>query len=181
MMDQVTIFESQGYAPDYINGIVNVAVKSWLKHNDIRLDEDIKIKNRGTPKKKGKTPEPKDVRDVWMKGDSRSRISISLVAYSALRPESLGNDEGDDGIVLGDFPELDIENLKITCRFPTVIVRSSISKNRREYFTILNDISVKSILEELKKRQDKGEILTPESPLIRATEGKKHGPMFVCT
>jgi hypothetical protein len=38
----------------------------------------------------------------------RGRVSIALMAFSGLRPQSLGNYDGSDGIRLGDFPKAEI-------------------------------------------------------------------------
>lgn len=43
----------------------------------------------------------------------RVRISIALMAFSRLRPQSLGNYEGSDEIRLGDFVEAEIKSNSI--------------------------------------------------------------------
>lgn len=40
----------------------------------------------------------------------RARVAIALMAFSGLRPQSLGNFTGTDGIRLGDFIEAEVSN-----------------------------------------------------------------------
>lgn len=53
----------------------------------------------------------------------RARVSIALMAFSGLRPESLGNYEGNDGIRLGDFVEAEIRGDGMEfAKLPTMLV-----------------------------------------------------------
>ncbi|WP_287954474.1 hypothetical protein [Acidiplasma sp.] len=47
---------------------------------------------------------------ILRKGTSRGRVIIALMAFSGLRPESLGNYEGMDGLRLGDLKELKLSD-----------------------------------------------------------------------
>jgi len=53
------------------------------------------------------------------------------VAYAGLRLEVLGNYKGNNGLKLGDFPEIEINDCKVEFKeIPTMIlVRSNLSKN----------------------------------------------------
>jgi hypothetical protein len=88
------------------------------------------------------------------------------MAFSGLRPESLGNYDGTDGIRLGDLKELNLETLEFE-KTPTILViRSSLSKAKHQYFTFISEEGITYIKEYLMERKNKGEILTKESPLL---------------
>mgnify|MGYP001626453475 CR=1 FL=1 len=59
------------------------------------------------------------------------------MAYSELRPESLENYDGTDGIRLGDLKELNPDTLEFK-KSPTIlIVRFSLSIAKHQYFTFI--------------------------------------------
>jgi hypothetical protein len=60
------------------------------------------------------------------------------MAFSGLRPQTLGNYDGTDGIRLGDFLEAEIRQDGVEFRkTPTMlIVRKNLSKARHQYFTL---------------------------------------------
>jgi hypothetical protein len=63
-----------------------------------------------------------------------------LIAFSGLRPESLGDAEGEDGLMIQDIPEMVIDNsgaVKFSRTPPPVIVRPSLSKGEHRYFSFL--------------------------------------------
>lgn len=90
------------------------------------------------------------------------------MAVADLRPESIGNFDGSDGLMLKDLPELKMESGKVTFeKIPTmVVVRSSLSKTRGKYFTFLSHEGCDYLKEYLEERIRNGEKLTPETPLI---------------
>ena len=64
-----------------------------------------------------------------------------LIAFADLRPHTLGNHDGSDGLTLRDLPELEIEQGKVVFgKMPTmIIVRSNLSKTQQKYFTFLSE------------------------------------------
>ena len=60
----------------------------------------------------------------------RGRVSIALMAFSGLRPETIGNFKGTDGLKLSDLPELRINEGKIEfVKVPTIVrVRSTLPR-----------------------------------------------------
>jgi hypothetical protein len=90
------------------------------------------------------------------------------MAFSGLRPESLGNYDGSDGIRLGDFVEAEIrEDGMEFAKVPTMlVVRKSLSKARHQYFTFVPQQTITYIQEYLKERVKQGEKLTKDSPLL---------------
>jgi len=85
-----------------------------------------------------------------------------------LRPETLGNHDGSDGLTIRDFPELQIEDDGVVFeKIPTmIVVRATLSKARHKYLTFLSDEGCTYLKEYLEERMRSGEKLTPESPLI---------------
>ncbi|MEM3892168.1 MAG: hypothetical protein QW282_08485 [Nitrososphaerales archaeon] len=50
-------------------------------------------------------PNKEELDRIVTMATSRGRFSIALMAFSGLRPESIGNCDGSDGLKLGDFVE----------------------------------------------------------------------------
>ena len=76
------------------------------------------------------------------------------MAFSGLRPESIGNYDGADGLRLGDFVEAEItdEGLK-TSKMPTMLViRQGLSKALHKYFTFVPEQTLTYINEHLAER-----------------------------
>ncbi|MGC8663924.1 MAG: site-specific integrase, partial [Thermoplasmata archaeon] len=134
-MDFVRSLEKQGKAGSYIVRFKKT-LKSWLNFNDIEIKFDVKIKGEyETPKiANERVPSKEELSRIIRKASSRVRVAIALMAFSGLRPESLGNYDGTDGIRLGDLKELNLDTLEFE-KSPTIlIVRSSLSKAKHQYF-----------------------------------------------
>ncbi len=102
------------------------------------------------------------------KATSRARLSISLMAFSGLRPESLGNYEGTDGLRLGDIKELHISDEITFDKIPAmVVVKQKLSKAKHQYFTSIGREGATYIKEYLDERRKNGEELTYDSPLLQ--------------
>jgi integrase len=192
VQDTVRKLEQEKAAPDYIAGILK-AVKSWLKHNGRELERDIKIKDQGVPitLEKEQVPEAIQLNEILAAATVRGKVSISLMAFSGLRPEVLGNVDGTAGLTLGDLPELDISALKFNIVPSMVVVRRELSKVKHQYFSFLNQKGCEYILSYLNERVNSGEKLSKDSPVIRAETnhkrrsvealGKTVNSYFVCT
>ncbi len=176
-LDFVRSLENQGKAGSYILRFKRV-IRSWLKFNDIDLKIDVKIKgeNENPTIANERVPNKEELSKIIRKASLRGRVAIALIAFSGLRPESLGNYNGTDGIRLGDLKELNIETLEFE-KVPTmVVVRSSLSKAKHQYFSFIPEEGVTYIIDYLQDRKKKGEKLTPDSPLLNLDEKgiKKH-------
>ncbi|MCP8308969.1 MAG: site-specific integrase, partial [archaeon] len=167
--DMVARLESEKKSPGYIQGILKV-VKSWLKYNDITLTRKIKISNStATPTiENEQVPSQEELGRIFRVSPPRVRAAEALMAFADLRPESIGNYDGSDGLRLKDLPELKIENGQVVFeKVPTmIIVRSTLSKARHKYFTFLSSEGCTYLREYLEGRIRFGEELRPESPLI---------------
>jgi len=149
-------------------------INSWVAFNgyDAGL-QSIKIQGANTsPTLVDERPPSKDEIDAMLRNATvRGRAIISLLAFSGLRPESLGNYDGSDAIRLND-----IEGLKISSdgvefsKLPAVLrIRQSkvqLSKKGHQYFTFIPEQSSKYIKDYLDTRLRQGEKLNADSPII---------------
>lgn len=102
--DLVAKMEDSGKAPQYIIGILKV-VKSWLSYNEITLTRKIKIRNpSSTPSiENEQVPSQDELARIFRNSSSRVRAAEALMAFADLRPESLGNHNGSDGLKISDL------------------------------------------------------------------------------
>lgn len=98
----------------------------------------------------------------------RARVSIVLMAFSGLRPQSLGNYDGSDGIKLGDFVEAEIKGDSMEfVKVPSMLaIRKNLSKAWHQYFTFIPQQTITYIREYLDERVKQGEKLSKDSPLL---------------
>jgi hypothetical protein len=153
------------------------AVKSWLAFNDIRVG---KIKVRGAESRPTLdneiVPTQEELKRIFLAAPSmRCRVQCVLMAHSGFRPETLGNYEGTDGLRVKDFPEMVIENGKVSFKAqPTrIIVRECLSKANHQYTTFLSDEGCEYLKIYLEHRIAEGEELTPETDIIKPSKKKK--------
>jgi len=167
--DMVARLESGGRAPGYIADLMKT-VRSWLRYNDITLTRRIKISNStATPTiEDERVPSQEELARVLRASPPRVKVAIALIAFADLRPQTLGNYDGSDGLILKDLPELKIESKEVTFeRIPTMmVVRPSLSKSRHKYFTFLSSEGCTYLKEYIEERIRAGEKLTEESPII---------------
>jgi hypothetical protein len=172
--DLVTALESKGKSPGYIEGILKT-MKSWLRYNNVILARRIKIRNvRSTPTiEDEQVPSQAELSRIFRASPPRVRVAEALIALSDLRPGSIGNNDGSDGITLKDLPELRIERRKVSFeKIPTrIVVRSNLSKAGHKYFTFLPSEGCTYLKEYLEERIRAGERLKPESPLVAHERG----------
>jgi len=173
-MDFVTKLHREGYSPGYIENYLK-AVRSWLEFNEVKLVRKIKIGNRNaTPTiEDERVPTRDELRTIFYYAKPRARCSMALMAFAGLRPETLGNMRGTDGLMIKDLPELRIEGRHVRfTKIPTmIIVRPSLSKAKHKYFTFLTSEGCEYLKAYLEKRLASGEELTPESAVIAVTPG----------
>jgi len=162
--------ENEGKAGSYIVRFKKV-ISSWVKFNDISLDlRSVRIKeaSRNPTVEDERVPTQEELSKIITVSSLRGRVSIALMAFSGLRPETIGNFKGTDGLKLSDLPELRINEGKIEfLKIPTIVrVRSTLSKKRHEYMTFLPEEGCNYVKEYLESRTKEGEKLTYDSPLI---------------
>ena len=174
LMDFVARLHREGKAPNYI-GNYPKAVRSWLNHNEVRLVRRIKIGNTNvTPTiADERVPTMDELRTILCYPKARARCSIALMAFSGLRPETLGNMRGTDGLAVKDLPEIKMDGGDVAfTKAPTMVaVRPNLSKAKQKYFTFLTSEGCEYLKAYLEMRLSGGEELTPESAIIAVTPG----------
>ena len=167
--DFVRKMEKEDKAGSYIARFKKV-ILSWLKFNDIRLQLTVNISGENeTPTiANERIPSREELARILRKATSRGRVAIAIMAFSGLRPESLGDYEGTDGLRLGDLKELKLSKEIQFEKVPaTVMVKSKLSKARHQYFSFIGEEGATYIKEYLEERRKQGEELTYESPLLQ--------------
>jgi site-specific recombinase XerD len=175
-LDLVSEREKEGKSGAYISSIIK-ALKSWLLFNDIVITKKIKIRNSDFKPtlKNERIPTLEELRAILVSGDKKTRVSCILMAHSGLRPEVIGNYRGDDGLRISDLPELvitekDIEFEKIPTK---IVVRSELSKCKKEYITFLSEEGCLYLKDYLEERLRSKNGLTKDSAIIAPSYGKK--------
>lgn len=167
--DQIRKMENNGKAGSYIATSLKPML-SFLKFNNItaRFQINIKNENRNMTTENERVPTKEELGAILRSANTRSRVEISLMAYSGLRPEAIGSYRGDNGLKLSDIKEIIIKNNKIDFeKTPIQItVRPELSKARHQYFTFLSEEGCIYLKEYLNERINEGEKLRPESPVI---------------
>ena len=175
LLDIVTAQEARGLAGSHIKGVLK-AVKSWLRHNDVAVDRDINVNGADdTPTLVDeRVPELDELKAMFRFCDARAAAAVSLMAFSGLRPASLGDYEGNDGIRIRDFVETRLDTAKGAVEFlavPTmVLVRKNLSKTSNQYFTFLCEEGCLTVKAYLEKRISDGKGLTADSPVISSDD-----------
>lgn len=174
LMDFISKLHSEDYSPGYMANYLK-AVKSWLQFNGIRLVRRIKIGNRSrTPTiEEERVPTKAELRQILNYADERGRCSISLMAFAGLRPHTLGDMGGEDGLEVKDLPEMRVEGGEVTftvipCR---VMIRPTLSKAGHKYFTLLTGEGCQYLKAYLEKRVAQGEDVHPDHALIAVKQG----------
>ncbi|MHB8361185.1 MAG: site-specific integrase [Thermoplasmataceae archaeon] len=158
---------SEGRRGAYVGKFKQV-IRSWLMFNDVDYRIKINIPNESVNETTmdERVPTKEELSKIFRKASTRGRLSMSLLALSGLRPESLGNYEGTDGLVIGDIEDLDIDKLTFT-RIPAKVnVRNNLSKARFRYFSFLSEEGCMYMLDYLSERINAGEKLDAKSPLL---------------
>jgi hypothetical protein len=182
--DLVARLEGDGKAPSYIIGILK-AIRSWLRYNDVTLTRTIKVRNpSATPTiEDEQVPTKGELTRILRTSSPRIRVAEALMAFADLRPESLGDHTGNDGLMLKDLPEMSVEKAKVAfTKTPTImVVRPPLSKGRNKYLTFLSSEGCTYLKEYLEERAGLGEDLTAESPIIAHERPRAGAKRFVQT
>ena len=167
--DFIRRMEKEGKAGSYIERFKKV-VLSWTSYNnlDVKLKVNIKGSSDTPTIANERVPSKDELSRILRMASPRGRVSIAMIAFSGLRPESLGDYLGTDGIRLEDFTEAEISSSAIKFeKIPAILhVRRALSKARHPYFTFAGNEAITYIQEYLQERVKSGEKLTPQSPLL---------------
>jgi hypothetical protein len=170
-------------------------VRDWLLFNNVDFRQFPKLRRayQAESLARERVPTPEQLRLILGALPPRGRVSALLMAHSGLRPGTLGNDGGTDGLTLADLPELTTSGRRPRFDLPDghtafhVQVPSRLSKTAQGYVTFGTPEAADAILSYLGERQAAEEKLAGASPLValtslgaRNTEGKGVGS-FVTT
>ncbi|MFA5895341.1 MAG: site-specific integrase [Thermoplasmata archaeon] len=167
--DLVSDMEEAGRAGSYVLSTLR-AVKSWLAFNGVALEHPIKVRGaQSTPTlEKERVPTQDELRRILLAASPRERCAAVLMSHAGLRPETLGNYRGTDGLRLGDLPDVRIKGKTVIFdKLPAqVVVRPELSKSGRRYFTFLGPEAADYVKAYLEERMRDGERLNEESDII---------------
>lgn len=168
--DFVRRLEKEGKAGSYISRFKKVLL-SWLGYNNLDVKLKVNISREwDTPTiADERVPTKEELAKIIRKASTRGRVSIALMAFNGLRPESLGDFKGTDGIRLGDFKEAKITAHSMEFeKIPSMLViRKNLSKGRHHYFTFVTEETVIYIREYLEERVKAGEELSEQTNLLQ--------------
>ena len=167
--DFIRRMEKDGKAGSYIERFKKVVI-SWTSYNnlDVKLKVNIKGSSDTPTIANERVPSKDELSRIIRMASPRGRVSVASTAFSGLRPESLGDYLGTDGIRLGDFTEAKISDSGVEFgKAPAILrVRAGLSKARHPYFTFVGEEAITYIQEHLQERAKSGEKLAPQSPLL---------------
>ncbi|MFG1450084.1 MAG: site-specific integrase [Thermoplasmataceae archaeon] len=171
--DQIRGLEAKGTMGSSISTSVKALI-SYLKfyNVNVRLGINIKNENRNLNAEKERIPAKEELAKILRVATLRERVLISLMAFSGLRPEVLGNIDGTDGLTLGDITDISIDHGKIEIKIVPlqIAVRPELSKIRTRYYTFMGPEGSEYLKEYLETRTESGEKLTVDSPVILPVE-----------
>ncbi|MCL4518687.1 MAG: site-specific integrase, partial [Thaumarchaeota archaeon] len=171
LISLVSEMKKEGKAGSYIHSNVK-AIKSWLSFNDIEIKNKIRIEGASdTPTLKNeRVPTKEELKRIFNAANLQQRVACGMLAHAGLRPESLGDYEGDDGLKVSDFVEIEIRPRKKEVQFKKLparfIIRKNLSKAGHEYFGFLTFEVAQYLKEYLESRMRDGEELRPDSPIL---------------
>jgi integrase len=174
--DLVSEMEDAGRAGSYVLSTVR-AIKSWLAFNGVAFGQPIKVRGaQATPTlEKERVPTQDELRRILLAASPRERCASVLLAHAGLRPESLGNYRGTDGLRLGDLPDLRLKGKTVVFdKLPAqVVVRPELSKSGRRYFSFLGPEAAEYLKAYLEERMRDRERLDEDSDVIAPAWSKK--------
>ncbi|MCK4443024.1 MAG: site-specific integrase [Thermoplasmata archaeon] len=176
LLDYVTELEKRELSGSYITSILK-ALRSWLSHCDKPMKKKIRVRDSGIHPtlKDERVPTPQELKSIFLSGDKKSRVACALVAHSGLRIQTLGSYTGDDGLVIGDIPEMRLEGKSVVFENAPakVVVRHELSKAGHTYFTFLSDEGCEYLKDYLEERLRNGEKLKKDSPILTPKIARK--------
>jgi len=176
LTDLVSSMESKGLSGGYIESTLK-ALRSWLSFNGVPWAHRIKV--RGTQMTptltKERVPTQDELRRIFLAASSRERVAAAFMAHAGLRPETLGNYRGTDGLRLSDLPDVIVKGKTVTFRkLPgIVVVRPELSKSGRQYLSFIGGETADFLKAYLEERLREGERIGEESDVIAPAWSKK--------
>ena len=149
-------------------------VRDWLLFNNVDFRQFPKLRRayQAESLARERVPTQEQLRLILGALSPRGRVCTLLMAHSGLRPGTLGNDGGTDGLTLGDLPELRTTGGRLRFDLPErhsaflIQVPSRLSKTAQGYVTFGTPEAADAILSYLGDRKAVGEKMTPTTPLL---------------
>jgi hypothetical protein len=167
--DHITWMEERQKAPQYIKSVMT-STKSWLAHFDVRITRKLRIANvDSTPTLENeRVPQGSEMAEIMSRASLFAGAAISLVSKAGLRPETLGNYDGTDGLMMKDLPDIVIQQgvARPLQTPPMIVVRKTLSKAGHQYWTCISAGGTKRLLAYLNDRLARDEVLNAESPVL---------------
>jgi integrase len=168
--------KKRGHSGEYIRTTLK-AVRSWRVYNGKPYVEGLKVPNSTlSPRTEGeRMPTPEDLRRVLLAAKPHERVSISLMAFSGLRPAAIGSYDGTDGLTVGDLPELKVSGTTVEFqKVPTLVrVRAKNSKAKHGYFTFLGEEGCLAVRQMLEQRIIAGEKVDSKTDVVHPERASK--------
>ncbi|MDE1878742.1 MAG: hypothetical protein KGI07_09555 [Thaumarchaeota archaeon] len=169
IQDHISWMEEKKHAPGYIDSTLT-ALKSWLRHFDIEIKRNVKIRyTDSTPTLEGeRVPNREEIIEIFNRASLRTAVMTAMVSKAGLRLQVLGNHDATDGLTLADIPDIAIRGTTAVCLQspPMITVRRTLSKAKHQYYTFLTESGTRKLLAYLNERLARGEQLGSESPII---------------
>jgi hypothetical protein len=176
LTDLVSSMESKGLSGGYIESTLK-ALRSWLSFNGVPWEHRIKVRGtQATPTlEKERVPTQDELRRIFLAASSRERVAAALMAHAGLRPETLGNYRGTDGLRLADLPDVVAKGKTVTFRkLPAiVVVRPELSKSGRRYFSFVGGEAADFLKAYFEERLREGERFGEKTDVVAPTWSKK--------
>lgn len=172
-IDFIRKLEKEGKAGSGI-AVTLQSVVSFLEFNSTPGKVKVKIGNKNKhPIKDGeRVPTNEQLATILRQTKTKAGLMVSLMAFGGVRPEVIGNFDGTDGLRISDLMDVKIDGGKVEIlKTPVRIrLRTSLSKNNREYYTFLSKEGCIYLREYLEQRIKD---LKNNSPLIIPSQGNK--------
>jgi integrase len=182
-MDFVHRQIGEGKAGSYILRFKKI-ISSWVKFNSLEAHlAEVKIRgsNVSPTVMNERVPQKDELKRILRMATTRAKAIIGLLAFSGLRPESLGNYDGSDAIRIRDVEGLSIngDHVEFSSN-PAVLrirqsVKAQLSKKGHAYIAFIPKQGMDYIKDYLDYRIKIGEKLSLESPVITVDlRGNQH-------
>ena len=164
----------EGKLDSYISKYVDV-LKAYLRFQHIAFDGFPALAPiTGASLSDERVPTRDELARILDHLSLRGRVLALFMAHSGLRPGVIGSYQGENGLRLVDLPDLKFEHGKPTFAETPFVIRvpASLSKTRVAYVTFGSAQLASALLAYFEARQQSGDTLTPESPVIAANSAR---------
>lgn len=165
--------KSEGRLDSYISKFFE-GLKSYFRHHHTAFDGWPSLAPiKGASLVAERVPTPEELGQVLVLLSTRGKVIALFMAHTGVRPGVLGSYEAEDGLRLGDLPDLKLGEEPSFNELPFVIrVPARLSKSRMAYTSFGSTELALTLLKYLKDRRERGEQLSADSPVIAANPSR---------